>query len=310
MQINHVAIALMVALSLVGVYEQVQRSMDSEALHLQIAQMQKEQARSKEENLNRFQVLMNKVGDVLESTHNPIVVQQDGTACIAAAVEQPQPTFKEVGTTYGTDKVSTHSYYTLYDKYLPILRAQKKVKMLEIGLGCDMNYGPGHSLKTWHEYFKRNDRQIDFIEYDGKCIENYLANHTIDFTTVYVGSQSDRAFLQSVITKSGGMYDLIIDDGGHTMTQQRVSVEELLVAVRPGGFYVTEDLQTSHIPMYMDTKPLMADVVGHWAKSLANDLPYDPVLVSGEVDQAKAVYTSMISSVECAREMCVITKKN
>jgi hypothetical protein len=37
--------------------------------------------------------------------------------------------------------VTDHSYHNLYEKYLPAYR-DKKVKMLEIGLGCGMSYGP------------------------------------------------------------------------------------------------------------------------------------------------------------------------
>lgn len=48
-----------------------------------------------------------------------------------------EPNFYEVATHHGTDKVTEHSYHDMYDKYLPALRHQK-IKMLEIGLGCDM----------------------------------------------------------------------------------------------------------------------------------------------------------------------------
>ena len=43
----------------------------------------------------------------------------------------------DIGNQYGTDKVTYHRYHNLYDKYLPSIR-HKKIKMLEIGLGCDM----------------------------------------------------------------------------------------------------------------------------------------------------------------------------
>jgi hypothetical protein len=40
----------------------------------------------------------------------------------------------------------------MYEKYLPTYR-DKRLKMLEIGLGCGMSYGPGVSYYTWLEYF-------------------------------------------------------------------------------------------------------------------------------------------------------------
>lgn len=50
---------------------------------------------------------------------------------------KPEKTFYEVAKEQGTDKVSNHSYHEMYEKYLPALR-HKPIKMLEIGLGCDM----------------------------------------------------------------------------------------------------------------------------------------------------------------------------
>lgn len=47
------------------------------------------------------------------------------------------PTFYEIGQKFGTDKVIGHHFWFMYDKYFPAIR-QKKLKMLEIGLGCDM----------------------------------------------------------------------------------------------------------------------------------------------------------------------------
>lgn len=48
-------------------------------------------------------------------------------------------TFYEIALEKGTDKVmkGDHSYHEMYEKYLPALR-YKKIKMLEIGLGCNM----------------------------------------------------------------------------------------------------------------------------------------------------------------------------
>jgi len=69
------------------------------------------------------------------------------TAISGAAKALPKPwspsqapselSFYEVGKLHDTDKVTTHSYQNMYEKYLPDLR-HKKIKMLEIGLGCDM----------------------------------------------------------------------------------------------------------------------------------------------------------------------------
>jgi predicted O-methyltransferase YrrM len=46
---------------------------------------------------------------------------------------------------------------------------------------------------------------------------------------------------------SGVLYDLIVDDGGHSMKQQQASLEGLWDALKPGGVYIIEDLLTSYM---------------------------------------------------------------
>ena len=42
------------------------------------------------------------------------------------------------------------------------------------------------------------------------------------------------------------MIDILIDDGGHTMKQQRITFEEMYTHVKEEGVYVCEDLHTSY----------------------------------------------------------------
>lgn len=53
-------------------------------------------------------------------------------------------TFHEIALKHGTDKVTTHQYWWMYDRHFPAIR-NKKIKMLEIGLGCDMVSSPSAS---------------------------------------------------------------------------------------------------------------------------------------------------------------------
>jgi hypothetical protein len=44
--------------------------------------------------------------------------------------------------------------------------------------------------------------------------------------------------------------DIIIDDGGHTMSQQQISLKTMMLQLNDGGIYVIEDLHTSYWPEY------------------------------------------------------------
>ncbi len=62
---------------------------------------------------------------------------------------------------------------------------------------------------------------------------------------IFIGSQSDRNFLKKV-KQAIPPVDILIDDGGHTMLQQRITYEELFDHVKEDGIYLCEDLHTSY----------------------------------------------------------------
>lgn len=146
----------------------------------------------------------------------------------------------------GTDKVTGHRYEKIYEMWLAPWR-HEAVNFLEIGLGCDMYYGPGKSLNLWENYFTHREARVSFLEVDGVCVKNHdikLRNGTI-----FVGGQEDDSVLKKVAFEGhvAGGYDVIVDDGGHTMGQQLASLKALWPAVSSGGIYVIEDLQTSYM---------------------------------------------------------------
>lgn len=65
-----------------------------------------------------------------------------------------------------------------------------------------------------------------------------------DWIHIEIGDTGDREFLASILQKYPKV-DLFLDDGGHTMTQQRLSMEMLLPHVEPNGVFMCEDLSTS-----------------------------------------------------------------
>lgn len=133
-----------------------------------------------------------------------------------------------------TDKGTTHSFkhsYTPhYHKHLKDFR-DSFTKVLEIGIYS------GASLFMWRDYFQK--AQIYGIDIMNK--ENLNGNRI----TPFQGSQSNRSDLDRFLKSYGGEFDLIIDDGGHHMDQQMISIGVLFKHVKAGGIYILEDLHTS-----------------------------------------------------------------
>ncbi|PNY24885.1 8-demethyl-8-alpha-L-rhamnosyl tetracenomycin-C 2'-O-methyltransferase [Tolypocladium capitatum] len=210
------------------------------------------------------------------------------------------PSFEQIARKYGTDKVTGHSYQSMYEKYLSPLR-NLPVKMLEIGLGCNMDYGPGASYYTWLEYF--HNVELYFIESEAACAEKYKDKTAS--AHVFTGDQADAAFLEqfAVDTTADGQFDIIIDDGGHTMEQQITSLEHLWPIVKPGGLYVIEDLQTSFWEDY-GGDPFTTDRAKHTTmKYLYHVL--DDIMVGRD---SKPISHDLLS-VDCMAEICTLQKR-
>ena len=61
---------------------------------------------------------------------------------------------------------------------------------------------------------------------------------------VFAGDQSNVDDLAQV--NQDGPFDIIIDDGGHSMKQQLTTLRTLLPWVKPGGLLILEDLQSTY----------------------------------------------------------------
>ena len=73
---------------------------------------------------------------------------------------------------------------------------------------------------------------------------------------VFIGDQHDVKFLETL-----GEFDIIIDDGGHTMTQQQVSLKTLMLQLSDTGIYVIEDLHTSYWEQFQDIQHTTIDEI-------------------------------------------------
>lgn len=123
-------------------------------------------------------------------------------------------------------------FFEIYDRHFSKYRG-KEVSILEIGVF------QGGSLQMWKNYF--GDKvKVYGIDINPKCKEFEEEN-----IEIFIGSQSDRKFLKEVKSKIPKI-DILLDDGGHTMSQQIITFEELFGHIKDNGVYLCEDLHTSY----------------------------------------------------------------
>ncbi len=125
---------------------------------------------------------------------------------------------------YGSGCTILISYHRHFCRFVG-----RRVNVLEIGIYS------GGSLGMWKSYFGSQCHiyGVD-IEDACKCYEN-------ENTTVFIGDQADRGFWKRFKSDAPPI-DILIDDGGHTPEQQRVTLEEMLPHMRCGAVYFCEDV--------------------------------------------------------------------
>lgn len=154
-------------------------------------------------------------------------------------------TLNEIIDWYGSDK--NLSGYTPY--YVEIFESirEKKIELLEIGIGTVIqhapssmantrikNYKPGASLRSWQEYFPNakifgGDIQLD-TQFEEDRIKTFLFDSTKKF--------------ECDVTLQDMMFDIIIDDGWHSYEAQLNTFDNLFSRVKKGGYYVIEDIES------------------------------------------------------------------
>ena len=117
---------------------------------------------------------------------------------------------------------------------------------------------------------------------------------------VMIGDQTDRDFLARLVEEQGP-FDVIIDDGGHSMRQQITAVEALFDSLNDGGVYIVEDTHTSYWPPYHDADETFME----WVKRRVDDL--NAYHHSREPDLP--IWTTAVSGIHIFDSMVVLDKK-
>lgn len=149
------------------------------------------------------------------------------------------------------------------------------------------------------------------MEYDAACAEEWA--NTTSGATIVTGDQGDPNFLQNFIASYGSDFDIIIDDGGHTMQQQMLSLQLLWQAILPGGLYFCEDLETSWMLEYGGSPVVAQGVAENTMLKMIHSLIEDMTYPEDNADWPRQVYFRDVKNlvhIDCSRQICAFEKRH
>jgi hypothetical protein len=134
----------------------------------------------------------------------------------------------------GTDKNTIHNYTGIYAQLLAPYR-NKRGTLLEIGVQH------GGSSLLWHEYLPRFRLFLsDIQDIIPDVIWDQLDPDRYDF---YQGDAYNGGSLKLFCDECAEGFDVIIDDGPHTLASQVFAVSHYFPMLKPNGVLIIEDIQ-------------------------------------------------------------------
>lgn len=133
-----------------------------------------------------------------------------------------------------TDKNTLHSYIDLYEKLLSPKKGTA-LNVLEIGIY------KGGSVKLWHDYFtKANVYGLDIMNINDAWSEIQNNNRIILYTSTDAYSEN---FVDTVFVKSNIRFDMMLDDGPHTLDSMKNYIKLYSRLLKDDGIMICEDIQ-------------------------------------------------------------------
>ena len=154
---------------------------------------------------------------------------------VSLMVHSALPTLSQLADLYRTDKSAKHghSYVGLYGMLLDPIRKDVR-NVTEIGiLG-------GSSLLMWADYFDRAQIWGMDIKLTAAALDRTARHERIHMWQVNAG-MPDTAERLNLMNES---MDLVVEDASHSWEDSHAIAFALWRLVKPGGFYVIEDINT------------------------------------------------------------------
>ena len=180
-------------------------------------------------------------------------------------------------------------YFPIYTRHLTPY-AGRPVSVLEIGVYR------GGSMRMWSRFFGPDARLV------GVDIDPVAMISAGDRYSVVLADQADPDAMRKV-AEEHGPFDVIIDDGGHSMVQQITSIETLFPMLNEGGIYLVEDCHTSYWDSYDGGRGREGTFM-EWVKTRLDDL-------NGyhQDDAVEPVWTKHVDGIHVYDSVVVLDKK-
>jgi cephalosporin hydroxylase len=139
-----------------------------------------------------------------------------------------------------TDKNTCHSYIDVYQQLFEPKKNDIN-NILEIGIGEPKeNKENGGSIKLWYDYFQNSIIYgLDIFDIS-KINEEIINKERIKlFTSV---DAYDVAFIENTFINNNIKFDILIDDGPHTLESMIFFVKYYLPLLKEDGIFVIEDI--------------------------------------------------------------------
>lgn len=158
-----------------------------------------------------------------------------------------------IGRKYNTDKVE-HGFLPFYEDILKDKKSEN-LTIMEIGVFY------GSSIKMWNEYLPNS------TIYAADWWTGIQGNgHSFDFPKMFIHesknynrvkivnlNQSDVDNLKQVCEEIKDVkFDMILDDASHNSRDQQITFIHMWKLVKPGGYFIIEDIHTSLDSKYYD----------------------------------------------------------
>jgi hypothetical protein len=200
-----------------------------------------------------------------------------------------------------------HSYGRTYDRLFRHLK-YRPIRLLEIGIGGYESSLGGRSLLAWRAYFPF--ARIVAFDIEPKP---GLAGGRV---TIYQADQTSMPDLNRIAAKEGP-FDIVIDDGSHLNAHQIFTFHALFPAVRPGGLYIVEDVQTSYWPgrigginwdgATVDSPAFDGTACGYFA-NLTKYLNHAEFIPGQVLDERMLGVAKEIANIQFEHNLIVVTK--